>query len=49
MLNVLVQQGMGTNMLYALKNLYTNTNVILDIIGTFKSISDIRQGAVYME
>ena len=45
MLNVLMQQGMGSNMLYALKNLYTNTNVILDNIGTSKSTSVIRQGA----
>ena len=45
MLNVLMQQGMGSNMLYALKNLYSNTNVILEKIGTFNSTSGIRQGA----
>ena len=41
-----MQQGMGSNMLYAVKNLYTNTNVILDNIGTSKSTSGIIQGAV---
>ena len=44
MLNVLMPQGMDSNMLYTLKNLYTNTNVILDNIGTSKSTSGIRQG-----
>ena len=46
MLKVLMQQGMGSNMLYALKkNLYSNTKVVLDKIGTFTSTSGIRQGA----
>ena len=36
---------MGSNMLCALKNLYSNTNVILEKIGTFNSTRGIRQVA----
>ena len=46
MLNVLMKQVCrDAAMLNALKNLYTNTNIIMDKIGEFRSTSGIRQGA----
>ena len=46
MLQVLSNNGLGYNMLNAIKNLYSNTNVILHKIGNFRSTLGIRQGAV---
>ena len=45
MLNVLNKNGLGSKMLNALKNLYSNTKVILNKIGSFRTTAGIRQGA----
>ena len=45
MLRVLCNKGLGYNMVNAIKNLYSNTNVMLHKIGNFKSTVGIRQGA----
>ena len=45
MLKVLINLGLGTQMVYALKNLYSNTNVFVDKIGILNSTCGIRQGS----
>ena len=45
MLQVLCNTGLGYNMVNAIKNLYSNTNVMLHKIGNFRSTVGIRQGA----
>ena len=45
MLKVLIRSGMGTRMVYAIKSLYSSTNVFVNKIGTFRSTCGIRQGS----
>ena len=45
MLRVLSNLGMGSIMLNALRNIYSQTNVYLRGIGSFRSTTGIRQGA----
>ena len=45
MLKVLLKQGLGSRMFYALKSLYRSTRVFIDKIGTFISTTGIRQGS----
>ena len=45
MLQVLTEKGLGYNMLNALKNLYSNTKVTINKVGTFVTTAGIRQGA----
>ena len=45
MVRVLCNKGLGYNMVNAIKNLYSNTNVMLHKIGNFRSTVGIRQGA----
>ena len=45
MLKVFIRSGMGTRLVYAIKSLYSNTNVFVNKIGTFRSTCGIRQGS----
>ena len=45
MLQVLSEKGLEHNILNALKNLYSNTKVTTNNIGTFRTTAGIRQGA----
>ena len=45
MLNTLKANGMGSNMLRALKRLYSSTKVVLNNVGSLTSTSGIRQDA----
>ena len=45
MLNTLIKKGIGSKMANALKQLYSNTNVLLQETGTFTATRGIRQGA----
>ena len=45
LLSTLMKAGMGSNMLRALKNLYSCTKIVLNKIGRLTSTGGIRQGA----